>query len=69
MKHRKLPWIVPGVVLVVLMISGASSCGAGSSGQAPAQQPAPSSTSPAASGVVYEVTGDGKAMVSYELPP
>jgi hypothetical protein len=75
-KRKKWPWIVGGIVLLIIVISvsskGGSTTTAGGSGtasatsQAPAAAPAPASGAPGstasgASGVVYEVTGTGRA--------
>ncbi len=76
-KRPKWPWIVGGIVLLVIIISvssrgGNSTTPTGAGGaaaptsQASAAAPAPASGTPdstasAASGVVYEVTGTGRA--------
>jgi hypothetical protein len=78
-KSRKWPWIVGGVVLLIVLISAINSGGSpaptGATGAAPSAAPssAPSaagggaeSSAPAASGVVFEVTGSGRATsISY----
>ena len=75
-KRRKWPWIVGGIVLLIIIIAvssgGGNSTTAGAGGAAastspaPAAAPAPASGTPdstasGASGVVYEVTGTGRA--------
>lgn len=80
-KSRKWPWFVGGAVLLVILIAaiggGGSSTPTGSTGAAPTAAPSSSapagggstgasSSAPASSGVVYEVTGSGRATsISY----
>lgn len=77
-KSRKWPWILGGAVVLIIIIAatsggGGSSAPTGATGAAPATSSAPAagssgaaSSSAAASGVVYEVTGSGRAMsISY----
>ena len=78
-KTRKWPWIVGGAVLLIVLISAINSGGSpaptGTTGAAPSAAPssAPSAagggaetSAPAASGVVFEVTGSGRATsISY----